>query len=411
MRVLFTVIAGNGHFHPLVPIAKALQAAGHDVRFATAPPFAAQVEASGFHCIPAGIDFHQVEVEIPELRTLPPLARRDMYRQRIFPEISPQRLLPALLALRVEWPPDLVVSDNMELAGRVAAESWGIPHAAMQVANAYTYTDRLALVPQMDALRASVGLPPDPDGAMLFRYLYFVCDPPQFQPVDVILPPTAHRLRRAIFDRSGDETVPSWVADLPAQSTVFATLGTAFNHTPGVFSAILDDLRDEPLNLILTVGRDRDPTEFGPQPTTVHIERYIPQSLILPACDLVVSHCGSGTMLAALDQGLPLVNVPIGADQPENAARCDALGVSMTVPAGQYRPGAIRAAVYTVLTDRSYRANAERVRDVMAAWPGPEHAVELLERLAIDKQPMPQGGNPSVGTAEGAPDKAEDSAP
>jgi hypothetical protein len=49
--------------------------------------------------------------------------------------------------------------------------------------------------------------------------------------------------------------------------------------------------RHEPLRLILTVGRDCDPAEFGgPQPTHVHIERYLSQSLVLPACDLVVSH-------------------------------------------------------------------------------------------------------------------------
>jgi UDP:flavonoid glycosyltransferase YjiC (YdhE family) len=44
--------------------------------------------------------------------------------------------------------------------------------------------------------------------------------------------------------------------------------------------------------------------------------------------------------------------------------------------------------VLTVLADPSYRANAERVRDEIAALPGPEFAVALLERLAAEKQPI-----------------------
>ena len=47
---------------------------------------------------------------------------------------------------------------------------------------------------------------------------------------------------------------------------------------PGLFQAILDGLRDEPVNLILTIGRDQDPDQFGRQPENVHIERYIPRA-------------------------------------------------------------------------------------------------------------------------------------
>jgi UDP:flavonoid glycosyltransferase YjiC (YdhE family) len=382
-----TVIAATGHFHPLVPLAQGLQAAGHEVVVATAPSFAAQVAACGFRYLPAGIDSRQVQEADPRLRALPPLVLRETYRRRVFPEVLPRRLLPDLLDLGRGWAPDLVVSDNYEFAGRIAAEYWGIPHASVRVGDVYGYPERASLVPQLDALRATVGLPPDPDASMLFRYLYFVCDPPQLRSAGMILPPTAHEVR-LIFDRSGDEGLPGWVAGLPARPTVYATLGTALNHTPKLIEAILEDLRAEPLTLILTVGRDRDPAEFGAQPANVHIERYIPQSLILPRCHVVVSHCGSGTMRAALDAGLPLVNVPIAADQPENAARCDAVGVSFTVGVSEYTPGAIRAAVRTVLAEPRYRERAQEIRAAMRAMPGSEHAVALLERLARERQPV-----------------------
>jgi MGT family glycosyltransferase len=192
-----------------------------------------------------------------------------------------------------------------------------------------------------------------------------------------------------LFSESGDEALPGWVASLSGRPVVYATLGTVFNsRTPGLFEAIVDGLRGEPIELILTIGRDRDPAELGRQPENVHIERYIPQSLLLPHCDLVLTHAGFSTVAAALGHGLPVVSIPIDADQPVNADRCVALGVGITIEPGRRTPEAIRAAADEVLRDPVYRRNAERVRDQIAGLPGPEHAVTLLEQLATEGRPM-----------------------
>ena len=155
-----------------------------------------------------------------------------------------------------------------------------------------------------------------------------------------------------------------------------------------MFQAILDGLRDEPINLILTIGRDQDPDQFGRQPDNVHIERYIPQNLLFPHCDLVITHAGFSTVTEALTHGLPLVPIPLDADQPLNAERCAALGVAEVIEHDRRTPAAIRSAVRTVLNDPSYRRNAEQIRHDIAQLPGPEHAASLLERLAADKQTL-----------------------
>src|SRR6266511_1903697 len=54
MRFLFTTIPGSGHFHPLVPTARAVRRRGHDVVFAASPTFAPAIEAAGFEAYPAG---------------------------------------------------------------------------------------------------------------------------------------------------------------------------------------------------------------------------------------------------------------------------------------------------------------------------------------------------------------------
>lgn len=398
MRFLFTTLAGSGHFHPLVPVARALELTGHEVCFATAPGFHSSVERSGFRALSAGFDrdrdgsderFTQLQASLDALPLDGP--SRTLFRIRsLFAGLYAERMIPDLLAIANDWAPDVIVREVAEFGGCVAAEVLGIPHASVRSNTMLsTFSERDLVATEMDQLRARHGLAPDPDTAMLFRYLHLACEPSRFHDPGLQLAPTAHQIRPDPFTQSQGAGLPPWVAQLPDRPTVYATLGTVFNsRTPGLFEAILDGLRDEPINLILTIGGDRHPDEFGPQPDNVHIERYIPQSLLLPHCDLVITHAGFSTVCAALTLGLPMVAIPIDADQPVNAQRCAALGVAAVIEYEQRTPETIRSKVRTVLDNPSYRANAEQIRHETSRLPAPEHAVALLERLATEHQPI-----------------------
>jgi UDP:flavonoid glycosyltransferase YjiC (YdhE family) len=390
MRVLFVTSPAVGHFHPLVPIAQALEGAGHLVAFASIPDFASLVEASGFRFFPIGptlVDLHATATMQEYADLTDPIARREQIRKVAAPILLPRATLSDVLSWCESWTPHLIVDENYEFAGRVAGERLEIPYVTLKVGDAYAYAARHELVPAMDAHRTSVGLSADPDGAMLFRYLYLLNEPESFEIEREHLPPTAFRCRRVVFDRSGEEQAPVWLRDLPRRPTVYATAGTTVNRTPGLLETFVAALADEPINAIVTIGRDRDPAEFGLLPENVHLERYIPQSLVLPICDLVLSHCGSGTMYAALDHGLPMVSVPIGMDQLENADRCAALQLGVTVQFSALSADAIRGAVRQVVADPSYRERAQRMQRDMHALPGPGEVVPLLERLAVEKRP------------------------
>ncbi len=279
--------------------------------------------------------------------------------------------------------------DSAEFAGCVVAEVLGLPHATVRTGSTPSrYSIRQLFSEPLARLRELSGLPPDPDVLMPFRYLHLAAEPPGFGLPDEVPAPTIHYLRSVEADHSGDETLPPWVAALPDRPTVHTSLGTLAHRTPGVNEAIIAALRDEPINVISVVGRDQDPARFGPQPGNVHIERYLPHSTLLPYCDAFVTHGGYGSVMVGLNNGLPLVVIPIQADQPYNAACCAALGVGVMIEPDNRTPEAIREAVRAVLADPTYRANAQRVRDEMAALPGPEYAVVLLERLAVEKRPL-----------------------
>jgi UDP:flavonoid glycosyltransferase YjiC (YdhE family) len=389
MRVLFTTQPFFGHWHPLVPFARALEAAGHDVAFATTPAFCATIEANGFRCFPAGADEtddeHQARLE--RVAGIPGTERAAVMWTDYFAGTWAERTLPDMLAIGREWRPDLVVREDVEFAGCVTAESLGIPHATVLVAAYRPYMQEL-IAPNLDRLRASAGLPPAAPREMLHRYLLICPVPLSFQDPAQPLPPTAHAISHEGFDASSDEELPAWVEQLPDQPTVYATLGTVMNRATDVFRAILDGLHEEPINVILTTGRDVDPAVFGRQPPHIHVERYIPQSLLFPHCDVAIIHGGSGTVRDALKHGLPMVIIPISADQPTNAKRCAELGLARVIAPENRTPEAIRDAVREVLENPSYRQNAERMQMDMQSLPGPEYAVKLLERLARERTPI-----------------------
>lgn len=369
MRVLFTSLPFSGHFYPLVPFARALATAGHDVAFAAPAFYSEAVEGAGFRHFPAS------------------LAQPITDFRNAFTDLYPRHMIPDLLALAATWSPDLIVRENLEYGGCIAAERLGVPHACVAINASREFLSAAQLAAPLNALRGVHGLPADPGMAMLHRYLRLYPFPPALHDPALPVPPTTHALRPMLGDHTGPEGLPPWVEALPDYPVVYLGLGTSFNK-PEVFRAVIAGVRDEILTLVVTVGRDQDPTDYGPQPDNVHIERYIPLSVLLSRCDLVVNNGGSGTLVAALRHGLPVVIVPIGADHPANAARCVALGVGRVVEPAALTPETARQAIREVLGDPSYRRNAERIRDEIAALPGVEHAVMLLEQLAAEKQPL-----------------------
>src|SRR5215207_5390084 len=123
MRVLFVSFPGYGHFHPLVPLAHAVQDAGHAVAFATAEPLRSRAERSGFTAFAAGLTEEALVAERnrrmaanPGLVTGPGEARARL----MFFDVVPSTMLPDLVAIGRAWQPDLIVHENGS-AGPMAA--------------------------------------------------------------------------------------------------------------------------------------------------------------------------------------------------------------------------------------------------------------------------------------------------
>jgi MGT family glycosyltransferase len=162
---------------------------------------------------------------------------------------------------------------------------------------------------------------------------------------------------------------------------VYFTLGTIFDLESGdLFERVISALAGLDVDAVATIGTRLDPSTFS-APPNVRVEQYVPQDRILASSDLVVSHGGSGSVLGAIAFGLPLVVLPLGADQPHNADRCDATGIGRVVDATA-SSDEIAEAIGAVLADPSYRAAAGRLRDELDGFASPHEAVRFVEALA-----------------------------
>ncbi len=386
LRILFTFAGGNGHFQPLVPTAHAAQARGHRVAVAGRHALVPTIEAAGFTAFGTGKPYSAPPQRLPLLPLDPEREDRDL-RNGFADRLARSRAADLLTIAQAEQP-DLIVCDEVDFGAMLAAEVLGLPDASVVVIAAGSFIRPEVVGPPLHQLRAEYGLPADPALTMLRRYLVLNPVPPSFRDPAYPLPPTAHSIRPQAAAKAGANT-PAWATTLPGAPVVYFTLGTVFNLECGdLFGRVLAGLRDLPFNVVATTGSEIDPAELGPQPPHIHLARYLPQADVLPYCDLTISHGGSGSVIGALAHGLPMVLIPMGADQPHNARRCEALGVGRTLDALHATPDDVRAAVTGVLNTPSYRTSAARLRAEFDALPGAGYAVTLLERLAAERAPL-----------------------
>ncbi len=383
MRVLVTCRPVTGHYRPLLPLAAALAASGHEVAFATAGPIATEAESAGFTVFRAGLgpearNLLGARLTDPEL--LSPARIRSFFFTELFVGIELEPRARDLLGIADRWSPNLIVHEVAELAAPLVAAARGL--ACVD----HGYGPALPSQVVWDAAEAAApiwvehGLEPN-ETAGLYGQLYLDPCPPSLQVAETaaIGCPTLH-IQTA--DTPAADAPPAEVLDgLGGRALVYVTLGTIWNRAADVFRAILDGLAGEDVDVIVTVGARNDPAMLGTQPPNVRVRRFVPQTELLPHCTVVVTHGGSGSMLGALAHGLPLLVVPQGADQFSNADRVVAAGAGLALQPDELSPSAVRECMRSLLGSTHYRESARALAAEIAALPPPSHAVSALEHL------------------------------
>ena len=367
MRVLVSSTAGAGHFGPLVPFVEALARRGDEVLLVVPPGLEATAEATGL-AFRIGADPPAEEAEAIRLRvpTAPPREAAVLANRELFGRLCTAAMLPALEAACREWWPDLVLRDPAEYASAVAAERLGIPHAQAAISLA-----------RVEAASLDLAAPVlEPYGGGIVERIRAS---PYLTRLPASLDPSPFADTRRFREVAGvrRQALPDWW-DGDDAPLVYVTFGSVAGGLPigaDAYRAALDAVTGLPARVLLTIGRSADAASLGPLPANVHVEAWVPQDDVLGHAALVVCHGGSGTTFGALAAGVPLVVVPLFADQHVNSRLVAAAGAGLAVEPEASR---IRPAIESVLADPSYRDAAARVAGEMNALPALDRVLAEL---------------------------------
>ena len=354
MRILLTFAGGAGHLTPLLPLAAAARARGHDVAVAGKPSVVAL--ADGYTTFGTGPENDADRTERAPLAPVDRGHEERVLRSGFAGEIARRRLAD-LTDVAGRWRPDVFVCDETDFGGTLTADALGLPHATMLVNASGSFV-------RPDVLEGVF------DVALLARHLVLNPFPRAFR---------AFPLPQTTVDVRLSDPRPRQTGDRPR---VYFSLGTIFDLESGdLFERVVAAIGLLPVDAVATIGRRLDPQVLGTAPPNVLIERFVAQDEILPSCDLVICHGGSGSLLGAFAHGLPVVALPLGADQPWNADRCEATGVGIVLDAASTSE-AIAGAVEHALSTPSYRGVAESFAAELSSFASPAQAVDALEGLA-----------------------------
>ena len=140
------------------------------------------------------------------------------------------------------------------------------------------------------------------------------------------------------------------------------------------------NIRQTQMQVVLSVGRSIGPGDFGPIPSNVIVVSIAPQIELLKRAALCITHAGLNTTLEALAEGVPMVAIPIGYDQPGVAARIAYHGVGESVKLGNLTVRHLSELIVKVTANPSYRDKARWFQKVIGETRGLDIAVDIIEQ-------------------------------
>jgi UDP:flavonoid glycosyltransferase YjiC (YdhE family) len=373
VSLLATFVGGWGHAEPLIPVARLAARLGHEVTFAGQAAVLPRLTEFGFETRIVGPD--TLSWRRQPLQAVDRDAERTVMRDHFVTRFGGQRR-EALRPLLATEEPSLVVCDEVDVGAVLAAELTGVPCVTVNVIAAGGLMSPSVVGDAWNGLREQCSLADDPKCDRLAGTLMVAPVPRSFRDPTIAIPHQLCFVRPDIVARA--DRAPS-----STRPFVYATLGTVFNVECGdLLNRLVSSMASLDADVLVTTGPHIDPAEFVGLAGHVKVEQFVSQQEVLGRCAAVVCHGGSGTLVAAVALGVPVIVLPMGADQLDNADRVEDLGVGIVLEPLAAPPSSIAHAVQTVIDDCSYQAAAtELAREARQQRPLQE-VDELLTMLA-----------------------------
>jgi zeaxanthin glucosyltransferase len=413
MKIGFLSLPVYGHLNPMIALARKLRARGHEISFIGVADAAASVEAAGLNFIcyceseyPLGSDLYAPTRKLHGLDVV---------------KCACQVVLPPFIKATLDQLPeklagenfDLLVIDAVHFFIELVPMSMGIPYVHIwtglnidssgitppsffdwpldssaarerntrglqEVAGTIFPPLRAVAVPQAEKLGLKIDWN-DP-AATVSKLAVIAQYPQEFDFPDI--PRPLHFYYSGPFqDEKAREPVAFPWEKLNGNPLVYASMGTLMNGSSDVFDVILEAVAKLPeLQVVVSIGKDVGIDNLQPIPPNAIVVERAPQLELLKKAELCLTHAGLNTTLEALAQGVPMVAVPVGFDQPGIAARIAHHGVGEFVRMDEkLTADRLTGLIRKVMGDPMYRHRANDFKRVITATDGLTLAADLIE--------------------------------
>ncbi|MFE1077093.1 glycosyltransferase [Nocardiopsis alba] len=388
MRILFTTLPVETHLRPLVSVAEAALARGHEVAVCAPESFRDEVELYGLRLLPSGKDWvTEMLAPLFEAESIPPEQVTTLMSRLVsegLPGDGALEMAHDVIRHVNSFSADVIVREAYEMGGYLAGEVTNIPHISIGVVGRVTeFLDKALLGPPLNRHRETLGLAPDPSTERLYAHLHAHFMPPGYDPEELSIP-TLRCYRHHTVDRPGD-SLPRSIGRLdPSLPLVYASLGTVaplFRAADERLRAIIEGLGRVECEAVVAVGQGGPDLSTTRVAANVHVVDTIAQPLLLDTVDLLVTHSGFTSVRESLRAGVPMVAVPWIAENHIIARRCAELGVARLLDWETLDSETVAQACAAALADPEPRARARAIQREMLTLGSVDTLVTDIEEL------------------------------
>ena len=385
MKAAYIPVGAGGHILSSLPMITELVKRGVEVNYYAPEAFRSQVELTGARLCP----FPEVTERFsgPYMGKEPFLACIPL----VFLGQAKEAIDSIMAGLETDRP-DVIITDALAVAGRLAAWKLHLPMVMMFTSYApakdfsifRTWPEfpdspaRAAAAEMAEEFRKEYGgklLTPQEifEGTGDFNIVTLTRS---FQPGGESFGDEFFFAGAQIAPRAGDG---SWKAPDNGKPLLYTSLGSLFNNWPEFYKMLFPVVKDMDINVLCSIGKTIKPEDLGEIPANVTTMAFTPQLEVLEHTDFFLTHAGIGSVMEALYFGVPMMCIPQMDEQIFTAHRLQELGgASAVLLKEEVTESSLRAALTELVGNPEYTRRAYAIRDEMRAGGGCDRAAQAV---------------------------------
>lgn len=386
MKIVFFNIPAHGHTNPTLGVVKELIKNNHEVYYYSYEMMREKIENTGAHFIPCDKFDSQIELTNEDKEKI---AKDLVFSTKLIIDMT-LSLDDAILKEMQQLKPDVIIADSMAFWGKLIARKLNIPFISSTTTFAFNkYSARIMKQEKMGLFELLKSIPKinknlnrlrekgynvksvldiisndENTSTIVYTSKYFQPYAETFNDNYAFVGPILRDVTESI--------------EKPSNPTVYISLGTVNNNNGNFYKNCFNALKDENLNVIMSVGNDIDFESLGKIPNNFTVKKHVDQISVLQITDVFITHCGMNSVSEALYNGIPLVLFPQTAEQKGVANRVTELNAGIFLE-NIDSPDEIKNTVMKVLKNQVLKEGANKIKNSFIECGGAKEVVNFIE--------------------------------